>query len=235
MATLIASTGATPIRGSGVDTSAVTLGWTPTVGNVLVASIGTWKSPATTFVAPGEVRDTYTNTWTLGVEAPANANARASILYCVVGSTGGTFTVTADGDGSGIYYEWCVEEWDDLDTGALFVTSGTATGTSGAASVTTSGSSAVAGDLVIGVVAVNGDSDVSMVTPSGYTRTAYNPAASATVGFESVYRELSSGGAQTTTWGHDSSTWSAANLILKGTGFVPPTAPTGRGLLLGVG
>ncbi len=170
---LVNSTGMREIPNA--DSDAVTLGWTPAVGNHLFVMGSGWRDGAAGGFQAA-VSDNQSHTYAEDIEQNdgGSGNAtEASIWSVKIAQTGSPFTVTIDPTGTGNYFSYCVFEWSGLAaTNHLDRTGSTALATGSTLTVNASGANVQADTLVLGCAVFNAtttnDAGISD-PPSGYT------------------------------------------------------------------
>jgi hypothetical protein len=229
----------------------------PSAGNAIILSYSIWRGSDGASVDAGDVVDNQSgNTYTRAVQSSASGatgtgRSIAGVFYAVnIASPSGTFTVTADPDGSGNYTESICVEYSGIATSSPVRAFGTARATSTSPSVSASTpDSPVAGDLAVGVLTVSESvTNVGIDTPSGYTNRAIHQDPSGTIALSSDDDVSVAGGTETVSWGTlaGSYRWAAAIAVFKaasgGTSAISGTSSgvattsaslTGRGALSG--
>jgi len=202
-----------------------------TSGNANIISLTFCKDGGCTTAADTStitVADTGMNTYTSVVDNTGNVNIRlATFIATGIASGSNTVTITiSGGSGSPNFIAAVASEWVPFAS-SPFDASGVANNTNADATVTTSGSTSQANEMVYGVIMKFG---ATPTTGSGYSVLSVDTTA---LVLQDQWKEVSSAAAQTSTWTHDATIWSANVATFKQTGG----GVTCRGglLLLGAG
>jgi hypothetical protein len=193
------------ITANNVNSSNVSFGTAPAVGNHVFVQISGWCGAGFN-VQNGDIVDNQGggNTYNVDlVENPGFASTQASITSSHIASSSGTFTITVTPDNTADFFVWSASEFSGiatsnwLDKTGVFPTASTTTGT-----VTASGVNSQANELVLPVIVLDSNEDVALTgtATTGYA-TIYTYSDAATIiGGQGNYKIVTSPETSSATW-----------------------------------
>ena len=195
MAIALVNHGSTTNTSGASGTSLVlTLGWTPTVGNTLLVSVGAGGGGTITGVQDST---SGSNSWTKDVQSVLSA-LQLHLWRAPVVVTPTTVTLTA---GSAAWMFLMVSEWSGMDAAPL---DGTSTGSAGSNQTSATSNAATStgtGDLLFcGISTGNGSSTQTITVQGGFTELANLGVSHGNGAFESAYLLNQAAGSHTATW-----------------------------------
>ena len=204
-----------------IDSGSVDIGFTPTVGNILIVVIANWTSTSTPGIA-GVTDSEGGNSYHEDVEVTRATQFSSTIYSSKVAIASGTFSITVDPSASsGNYIEWGVIEVSGLDATTWLDRIGTNNSAAGDATVTSSGANSTAEGIAVACATIsNDDIDINIgdTPPTGFTNLWVNENGNATIGFSGVRKIYSGIETSAASWSHDNTSqtgWTAVIATYK--------------------